>query len=248
MPALADLQTSVVSALLNEPLAVSGLFAAGPAGVLAGLEAHRRTIFGALTAVLRTSFPTVEALVGAAYFDQIATSFVRRHPPMSPDLFSFAAPFADFLDLEPTAVTLPYLADAARLDRGLEQACRVSLDAAGRQADLGGELWLTLAPGLTVLTVDWPVAQIRTALGDDEALAAIDMTARPQGLALWRSTEGAMARSLSPMAARLLVILLGGAAITEALDRASQGSTLEHALASLETEIIPAPFARLTTA
>ena len=57
------------------------------------------------------------ALVGEAFFVEMARRFVRQTPPQSPLLFEYGRGFADFIAGFQPAGGLPFLADVARLDR-----------------------------------------------------------------------------------------------------------------------------------
>src|SRR6202000_1958685 len=95
------------------------------------------TALHGLVNALRLSCPTVDALVGEAFFDQAAQAFVQDHPPASAWLTGYGASFADFLDAYEPARDLPYLADVARFDFAIEPVGGEAAGLDGRSLDLG---------------------------------------------------------------------------------------------------------------
>ncbi|MDB5458959.1 MAG: hypothetical protein JWO72_700, partial [Caulobacteraceae bacterium] len=117
MSDLATLQREMAQGLLSGRFdAVRGQVLAGPIAADEALGLHRNTVLCALTNALRLTFPTVDALVGEAFFDQAARSFIDQQPPAQAWLTGYGAAFPEFLDRYPLAAGLPYLADVARLD------------------------------------------------------------------------------------------------------------------------------------
>lgn len=78
---------------------------------------YRNNVTVSLVEALRATFKSVEALVGEAFFKQMAREFVRSHPPKSPLLMEYGREFAAFVSNFRSAENLPFLADVARLDR-----------------------------------------------------------------------------------------------------------------------------------
>lgn len=81
---------------------------------------YRRNHRGSHIAALADTYGTVLAVVGEAYFRQLARRYVDVHPSTSGDLNDYGEHFADFLDdllpSVPGGEQLPYLSDLARLD------------------------------------------------------------------------------------------------------------------------------------
>lgn len=83
---------------------------------VAGLSVYRNTVAKGLIDVLRANFPSVDRIVGEAWFSACAHAFIRLHEPRSPVLATYGDAFPDFLqDFEPAA-DIPYLVDVARVD------------------------------------------------------------------------------------------------------------------------------------
>lgn len=240
MSDLATLQAEMAEVLLTGRYgAVADQVLAGPIDAEEALGLHRSTVVHGLINALRISHPTVDALVGEAFFDQAALAFVEEHPPSGAWLADYGSGFADFLAAYELARGLPYLPDVARLDFAIETAAAAAVGRDGVALDLD-KVVLTLDASLRLVELDYPAAGIRDALEhDEEALGQIDMRPCRHALALWRLPEGAGLRPLSRLSAAFL-------------DAAMAGGDLERALASggdpgvLQAEVFTAPFARLS--
>jgi hypothetical protein len=97
---------------------------------------------------------------------------------------------------------------------------------------------LELPVSLAVLRMNHPAAEIRAAIGDDAALAAIDLSRAPRAVLVWRSGKSAMTRAVGTIAASFVETLLSGAGADAAL--AAAGS--DAALPVLLDEIFTASF------
>jgi hypothetical protein len=232
MPHLAELQQSFSHAVLAGTVPALA-FAPGRVSAAAALQVHRNTVMGALVNALRLSHPTVDALVGADFFDHVASLFAEAQPPKTARLSGYGEGFAAFLEAQ---VPLPYLGDVARLDWAIERA--LLAPAATRRFALEAHVALELPVSLAVLRLHHPAAEIRAAIGDDAALAAIDLLPAPRAVLIWRSGQGAVTRAISTVAADFLETLLAGRGADDAL--AAAGS--EAALPVLLSEIFTASF------
>lgn len=239
MAELAALQAAMAEALASGRYdALAGHVRPGPIAPDEALAVHRNTALHGLINALRLGHPTVDALVGADFFDQAARAFVQAHPPASAWLTGYGEAFADFLEGYGPVRDLPYLPDAARLDFAIEAVGGRAEGLGGAALDLG-EAMLTLDGSLRLVELDYPVAAIRDAIEQDEArLAALDMRPRRHALALWRRADGVGLRALSPTSAAFLQAVIEGRDPSEALAGADLGA--------LQTEVFAAPFVRLS--
>jgi hypothetical protein len=239
MSDLAALQDRLAQALLDGDLdAVAPAVRRGPILADEALSVHRNTALHGLVNALRLSHPTVDALVGEAFFDQAALAFARAHPPAGAWLTGYGAGFAAFLQTYGPAADLPYLADVARFDFAVEAVAGLACGVDGASVDLG-EAVLTLDASLTLIPLDYPAAAIRDALDQDEdALGRIDMRPRRHGLAIWRLADGAGLRVLSPVSADVLAGLMQDGDLEAVVGDESD-------LTLLQTEVFAAPFVRI---
>lgn len=110
MPDLANFQSAFAKAVLT----------AGQADVpfrSLAFAVYRNTSARGAVEALRASYPTVDALLGADMFTDVALDYRRGAPPSGPVLSDYGADFSAFLAQQAWTTELPYLADVARLDR-----------------------------------------------------------------------------------------------------------------------------------
>ena len=116
-PTLPELQRRFLAALYDDD-------APGPVDAISGnglessarLRVYRHSCNEIQIGALRAAYPAVLALVGAAFFDQIARGYRSRYPSGSGNLQGFGAGFADYLASVSSLVGYPYLPDVARLE------------------------------------------------------------------------------------------------------------------------------------
>lgn len=77
---------------------------------------YRNNVRLTLIALLGTIYPVCKKLVGAAFFDGMASVFVKEHVPQSGNMHVYGGAFADFITGFAPAATLPYLPDVVRLE------------------------------------------------------------------------------------------------------------------------------------
>ncbi len=255
---LSVLQAQMSAALLSADAAAQQLPEALFAGALPGAEGlrvHRNTVLGALSHALRLTYPSVDRLVGEAFFDRMAVDFARAQPPSVPQLGAWGAGFAEFIADFPGTEQLPYLGELAQLDARFDVLARRVPDGlfSGVVLRLDAGVQLHLVSGLIVHTAQYPVNALRAAiLADDAAaLAAIALTRRENHLALWRTSAGVMVRELNAPAAGYLRAALAGADGEQALAAAASACEAGAGAADvelaklLEREVLQASFLRI---
>ena len=82
-----------------------------------GLAVYRNTVLKGAVDALASNFPTVQRLVGEAWFRAAAREYALAAPPPEPALLGYGAGFPNWLAAFEPAAGLPYLAPAAGLDR-----------------------------------------------------------------------------------------------------------------------------------
>jgi Putative DNA-binding domain len=253
-PPLAALQSQMTAALLAaDPAAQQlpeSLFAGAHPGVV-GLRVHRNTVLGALSNALRSSFKSVEHLVGEAFFDRMAVAYARARPPRAPQLDAYGADFPAFIAGFPATEGLPYLAELAALDWQLDELGRQragSLEGA-RSLRLEGGARLHFAASLRLHEARYPVEELREAIlaEDTDALAILGHQTGEYRYALWRAEEGAKLARLGAASAGFLRAALGGADAGLAINAAAAAAT-EGIAELLVAEILSAGFVRIEPA
>jgi len=240
MPALLELQRTLREQLFG--LATGGdatdSDAASVRTLLAGddgalrLAIYRNTGLGTLVNALRLSFPAVQRLVGADFFEAAAREFIRVQPPCSAYLNDYGADFPGFLAGYPPAAAVVYLGDVAQLEWAVNRALHAS-DAAsldlGRLAALEqsalSQLSFTAHPALSLLRLEFPADAIWRAVleQNDAAMAAIDLATGPVHLLIERDTAGVQVRALSAAAWDFTARLSAGRPLYAVLADGSDG-------------------------
>ena len=188
-------------------------------------------MLGTLSIALRLTYPAVQRLVGADFFDGAAQIFAREHPPQSADLNAYGAEFADFLRRFEPAAALAYLADVARLEWAVNRALHApdapSLDASALAAVAPREhdrVCFAAHPSISLLRASYPADAIWRAVlqRDDAAIAAIDLSSGPVRLMVYRLAGEVEVERLDDAAWHFATALLGGRPLGAALE-AAQG-------------------------
>ncbi len=81
------------------------------------MAVYRNTVLHGAVEALRANYPVVEQVVGSEMFDAIAVDFASECPPRRPVLALYGERFAGWIEGQPWAADLPYLADLARVER-----------------------------------------------------------------------------------------------------------------------------------
>ncbi|MCX7364401.1 MAG: DNA-binding domain-containing protein [Alphaproteobacteria bacterium] len=189
----------------------------------ARLRVYRHHVFHSLGVALAATFPTVQAVVGEAFFAAMARGFVVATLPVQPVLAEYGAEFPAFIDAHAPARGLPYLGDVARLDWALNIAFHTSLAGRLGAADLAGiaveqlpSMVLALAPGTVLVRSAYPIDRIWAAAQPGASGDAVDLAAGSVGLLVLRRPDDAGFVALGE----------GEAAFVAAM---AQGQTLEVA-------------------
>lgn len=127
MPRSLERLQAEFSAALIEPAssrALSGALLGNEAGERLAL--YRGNIATACQHALALAYPVVRALVGVAFFAELAFDYARQHPSINGDLNRFGAELAAFVATSPHAQALPYLADIAALEWAVHLARRAA--------------------------------------------------------------------------------------------------------------------------
>lgn len=183
---------------------------------------YRNNVTVSLIEALGAGFPTVRAMVGEAFFRDMARVFLRAEPPTSPLLAQYGEAFPAFLDGFQPLSGLPYLSDLARLE-WLRRLAFHAADAAPLPsawfAGLGMEdlakLRLKLHPSLQVMASLFAVHSLFAAHQGALEIEDVDPNEPEEALVL-RPGFDVFTFRLPP----------GGAAFFSALGR---GETLEEA-------------------
>ena len=109
---------------LLAPEAPSPTCTRDPRGGAAGVrfDVYRNNVTVSLIEAMEAAFPVVGQLVGKAFFTAMAREFVRAHPPTSPVMAFYGAPFVGWLRDFPPVASLPYLPEVAAIEQARREA------------------------------------------------------------------------------------------------------------------------------
>ena len=193
----------------------------------ARLRIHRHHVGRSLVGALASTFPTVQEIVGAAFFQTMAEGFVLRDPPVQPVLAEYGAGFPAFVSGYGPAAALPYLADMAALDWALNLAFHAPLEDRLTAANLAGlpaerlfDLKPALAAGSALLRSPYPIDRIWHASQPGTTAASVSLAEGPASVLVLRRPDDAAFASLDPPDAAFVAALAAGASLGEAAEAA----------------------------
>jgi Putative DNA-binding domain len=194
------------------------------------LEIYRNNVFSALRGALRDSYPVILRLLGEAFFNHVATAFVRAHPSRSGDLHDFGGEFADFLGSFPACADYPYLPDVARLewtcDRVFHAAEHPPFDLA-RIREVPAEAWaglrLRMHPASGLVGSAYPILRIWQVNQEGyDGEPAVDLALGGVNVLITRPEFTLQLEAIPAGDFAFLSALAGGATLGESLDAATQ--------------------------
>lgn len=110
-------QTAFAHALLSAELPCpTGLTTWNGSDPTLRFAVYRNNVMVSLIDALADTYPVVQTLVGDEFFRAMAREFAQNNPPRSAVMAYYGHNFADFIATFPPAVSVPYLADVARLE------------------------------------------------------------------------------------------------------------------------------------
>jgi hypothetical protein len=230
MPSLLEAQRAIrLSLVERDDSAAAAYIVADELAPEQRLSVYRNTFASNLANALRLSFPAVQRLVGAEFFDGVARIFAHERPPVSAYLDEYGAEFPDFLARFAPAVSLVYLPDVARLEWAVNRALHAPdaepLDAARLAALVPSDhdrVRFVPHPSVSLVRADYPVDAIWRAVleQDDVALSTIDLAAGPVWLLVQRLATGVEVTRVDERAWRFAAELFAGRPLGAALEAA----------------------------
>jgi hypothetical protein len=227
MPALRELQHAFARALLAPGDADVESWVIADAIPAADRTAiYRNTFHGVAVAALRITYPVVDRLVGAEFFEGAARLYLAEQPPLSAYLNDYGASFGDFLaDFGPVA-GLRYLPDVARLEWAVAASANAPDAAALDPASLARwppetleRLRLVPHPSLRIVELATSADAIWCAItaGEEDALAGIELASERFAVVVHRADRGVVIRRLTADERAVTEALMIGQPIGDAL-------------------------------
>jgi hypothetical protein len=127
---------------------------------------YRNNVLSRLSETLREAFPVVRQIVGPAFFDYAAHTFIEGHLPSEACLATYGTDFPKFLKAFSAVSQLSYLPDVARLEWSISRVVRAAPEVwqpISLLRDLRGDpasVRLRLTPCVQFLTSDFRIDQI----------------------------------------------------------------------------------------
>jgi hypothetical protein len=225
MPSLAERQADFAAALLDpaQP-APPGLI--GPDGEHSPrrFAVYRNNVSVALIDALAANFPTTCRLVGQEFFHAMARAYALSEPPAAPVLLDYGAGFPGFIARFEPAVSLPYLADVARIERAWTEAYHAPearlLDPAALSnvpQDQVAYLRFTLHPSVRIVRSRFPALTIWRMNVADGVPAPLNLAAGGEDVLVARPEVDVEVRSIPAGGAEFITALAEGHNLVQAV-------------------------------
>src|SRR5271166_1474744 len=218
------------SAALLEPDRETPALVSGPAGKAAAkrYNVYRNNVTVSLIDALAAVYPAVQRVTGVEFFRAMARFHIRETPPTSPLLLEYGRDFPAFIERYEYARGMPWLADAARIERAWLDAYHAAdvrpltaSDLASVPAERLADLVFAPHPATWVLRSRFAAVTIVAANRAPGPVEAIDASQAEDAL-ITRPESDVVVRRLAPGEAEFLSALIAGRPLGEAV-----GATLE---------------------
>lgn len=219
MSALLEHQQAFAAALAGEISTLAGMVIGDTIPAERRIQLHLDQAQTGLLETLATTFPVTRALVGEAFFAQMARDFIAAEPPRSPVLAEYGGSFPTHLAAQPDLGGHHYLPDIAAFEWALHFAGWAEDAELLQPADLPdpeetARLVLPLHPSVQRLSTPFPVDEIwQVHQPDAPAIQRIEMSGGTERLLVWRRGLEPCWRRLDTGEDRLLAEIGSGVAL-----------------------------------
>src|SRR5208283_3270648 len=212
------------SAALLEPDRETPALVSGPAGKAAAkrYNVYRNNVTVSLIDALAAVYPAVQRITGVEFFRAMARFHIRETPPTSPLLFEYGRDFPTFIERYEYAQGMPWLADAARIERAWLDAYHAADAGPLTASDLASfpperlaDLVFEPHPATRVLRSGFAAVTIFAANRAPGPVEAIDASQAEDAL-ITRPEFDVVVRRLAPAEAEFLSALIDGRPLGEA--------------------------------
>jgi Putative DNA-binding domain len=221
------------AASLLDPGRETPTLVAGPAGKAATkrYNVYRNNVTVSLIDALAATFPAVQRITGVDFFRAMARFHVRATPPTSPLLFEYGRDFPDFIERYEYASSMPWLADAARVERAWLDAYHAADAAPLAPAALASvpqeklaDVVFTAHPATRIVRSRFAAVTIVARNRGNEPVGRIDAST-PEDALITRPDLDVVLRRLPPRGATFLESLMSGRSLGEAATAALLASS-----------------------
>jgi len=215
--------TAFASALINPERATPAVVS-GPKGKAAAkrYNVYRNNVTVSLIDALAAVYPAVQRITGVDFFRAMARSHIRATPPCSPLLSEYGRDFPAFIERYEYASSMPWLADAARIERAWLDAyhaadaepLQLAALAAVPQEKLADLVFIT-HPATRIVRSRFSAVTIVASNRGNEPVGRIDASI-PEDALITRPDLEVMLRRLPPGGATFIESLMSGRSLGEA--------------------------------
>lgn len=246
---LPDVQAWMMDAISGQaprPEDVARVLTDGPRSSAAErLEIHRFGYVARLVECLADDYPVLARTLGEDGFQALAARYIEQYPSRSPSLNAFGRHMARFCTGAKDLLGEPrqFYAELAELEWALVEAIHAppgnALDPDKLQSipeDAWGRARLVPSPTVRVLHFSFPV----NAFFQESRLTGARVPvpdAAPTATAVYRHEQVLWRMDLTPAMARVLVALLGGEVIADALGLLAVNESSQEAIAEAERNV-----------
>jgi hypothetical protein len=197
---------STFSRALLDPEGETPSLVAGPygRGTFKRYNVYRNNVTVSLISALASIYPAVQRITGIEFFRAMARFYIRANPPTSPLLFEYGRDFPDFIDRYEYARSMPWLSDAARLERAWHDAYH----AAGMAPPLAlqtlaaipadSNTLFVLHPAARIVRSEFAAVSIFTANRSGKPVGIVDASEPEDGLVTRPEQEVVVRRAFPP--------------------------------------------------
>src|SRR5215475_9737576 len=250
-PELASYAT-FASALLD-PVGATPTIVSGPHGkeAVRRYDVYRNNVTVSLIDALAAVYPAVQRITGVDFFRAMARSYIRAAPPTSPLLFEYGREFPAFIERYEHASSMPWLADAARIERAWLDAYHAAdaeplppaALAAVPQEKLA-DLVFIAHPATRIVRSRFSAVTIVASNRGNEPVGRIDASI-PEDALITRPDLEVMLRRLPPGGATFIESLMSGRSLGEAAASALEISSAFDIAANIAGMIDAGAFTKI---
>ncbi len=194
------------------------------------VSVYRNNSVSALYDVLAANYMSVLDIVGEDFFLKLVHAYIEKYPARQRALNNYGANFVKIVDKYKIDHRLPYLSDICHLDRAwtlahlAADADLLAIEDLAKLAEQGTNLetvTLTLAPGVALLALQWPVFDIWSNIRNDQDLEGkIELEKHKQYVLVWRYENMVNYRALEPAEYSFMAALAKGETLAAAINAA----------------------------